>query len=154
VIEQFYYVVTVPQPHSEFDSYMVKAAPEVGVCTVVGIGRDHENDRYGTSVRRSFSGLNSTLENNYGVNLNFDFIKNGALWDDPDEWVMSIRQNERDYVTFWNDDEGSDMPEGIQSISLTVNALSSYTAYVSLSYEFDNLEECMRIAESQDESGL
>ena len=153
-VSEFNFSVTVPKPHSEFESYTVFATPEAGVCSVKGIGKDHDNDRYGSSVRSAFTDVSSALTGIYGASKNYDFIKNGALWDGGEEWVMSIRQNERFYSTFWTEDKQSDLPEGLNAISLSVSALSSDLAYIVLGYEFDNMDECIRIRDSQDEGGL
>lgn len=144
------FMIAVPKPHSEFESYVVIAPPEVGVCHVRGIGKDHDNDRYGSSVKSAFTKLSSALSNTYGANDNYDFIRNGALWDGADEWVMSIRQSERTYATFWTET----LPAGLESVLLGVEALSSDTAYITLGYDFDNRDECDRIRDSQNESGL
>ena len=153
-VDKFYYVVTVPKPHPEFESYTVKISSETGVCSVLGIGKDHDDDRYGTSVKRAYSSLSDSLNNIYGANLSFDFLKLGAIWDEPQEWVMSLKQNERTYSTFWDEEEKSDMPEGLQSVSLVVKTNSSDSAYIVLKYEFDILDVCLKISESQDDSGL
>lgn len=153
-ISEFKFSVTVPKPHSEFESYTVFATPEAGVCKVTGIGKDHDNDRYGTTVKSAFADLCSALTGIYGASKNFDFIKNGALWDGPEEWVMALRQNERHLTTFWTEDEQSDLPEGLDGVSLSVSALSSDLAYILLGYEFDNMDECIRIRDNQDEGGL
>tara|TARA_R110000744_G_scaffold87693_2_gene171152 strand:+ start:279 stop:893 length:615 start_codon:yes stop_codon:yes gene_type:complete len=153
-VDEFYYIVTVPKPHPEFESYSVRTSSETGVCQVTGIGKDHDSDRYGTSVKSAFSSLSNSLNNIYGANKSYDFIQNGALWDEPNEWVMSLKQNERFYRTYWNEEHKSDIPEGLKGIGLGVYATSSDSAYVKLTYEFDNFDVCLKISESQDESGL
>lgn len=153
-VGQFIYSIEVPKPHSEFESYMAFATPEIGVCTVNGIGKDHDNDRYGATVRGAFSNLRGALEKLYGPYTSFDFIKDGALWDDPEEWVMAIHQNERFHAAFWTREDKSDLPEGLSGISLTVKTLSSDKSYITLGYEFDNMSECVRIDESANEGGL
>ena len=153
-INPFRYVVTVPKPHPEFESYNVRTSSETGICSVTGIGKDHDSDRYGTSVKSAFSSLSNALNNIYGANKSYDFIKSEALWDEPEDWVMSLKQNERFYSTFWDEEEKSDMPEGLFSIGLGVYATSSDSAYVKLTYDFDNRDVCQKISDSQDEGGL
>lgn len=153
-LQPFYYAIEVPKPHSEFLGYSAFATPETGVCKVLGISKQYENDRYGADVRRAYSTLHGALEGIYGAHINFDFIKYGALWDDADEWVMSIRQNERFYSDFWNEESEANLSEGLLSISLKVKAASSDTSYILLTYEFDNFDECSRIMQSKNEDGL
>lgn len=148
------YYVDPPNPHPEFEAYIALVVPETGLCKVAAVGKDHKNDRFGTSVRTAYSTLMDALESRYGKHASVDFIKNGALWDGSNEWVMSIRQNERYLSSYWDDEENSDMPEDVANIALEVRALSSDTAYVSLSYEFRNFAECTKLLQQDATSGL
>lgn len=40
----FEYKVKAPRPHPEFESYVVIVTPGQGVCEVLGVGIDYEND--------------------------------------------------------------------------------------------------------------
>lgn len=148
------YVVAVPKPHPEFDDYVVKAVPEIGVCIVRGIGQNHTNDRYGSSVRSAFGKLKSALDQRYGATETFDYLKSGALWDEGNEWVMAIHQNERYYQSSWDEDSGSELPSGLVEILMTVNTTSSDSAWIGLQYRFDNDDECNAVIAKTNQSGL
>jgi len=149
-----FFIVVAPRPHSEFESYVVVATDETGVCMVRGVGKDHDNDRFGLSVRDSYSSLRSALKKRYGKYERVEFLRSGALWDDSDEWVMSIRQNERAHQAVWEEKSGSELSAGLKDIILEVSATSSDTSWIALQYRFDNMDECDRILAEQDESGL
>lgn len=148
------YTISVPKPHSEFETYLVLATPQTGVCKINAIGKDHNNDRFGTSVKNAFSELHSALESRYGTHKFYDFIAPGGIWDGPEEWVMSIRQSERYYDAFWDEEEKSSLPEEFQGITLGVRANSSDSAYISLSYTYSNFDECYRILNEANTDGL
>lgn len=148
------YSVEVPQPHSEFERYVVRATDSHGVCVVRGIGKDHPNDRFGTSVRKAFRSIESVLENNYGSFLKNDFLRRGALWGDSNEWVMSLRQNERVFQSVWDNEENSTLPENIKSIILQVNATSSSSSWIALQYTYANVDQCDEEQLDLDSSGL
>jgi hypothetical protein len=148
------YKVTAPQPYSEFESYSVVATASSGVCKIWGIGRDHSNDRYGTDVRSAYDRLKSILDSKYGKSEEFSYLKSGALWKDSNEWVMSIRQKERTVITFWSVKDGPPLPDGLVSISLEIKATSSDTAYIDLTYEFENFKSCKTTLSAQDADGL
>lgn len=40
------YVIAVPVPNDEFDTYLVYVTPNTGVCRISAIGVNHENDDY------------------------------------------------------------------------------------------------------------
>jgi len=144
------YQVNVPLPHNEFDSYLVVATENFGACKVSGIGKSHGNDRYGTSVRSSFRKLSEALENKYGKPTeDFDFLRPDALWDDSDEWVMAILQNERFLNKFWTNLNGD-----VKGIGLGVSALGSSSSYVSLGYQFSNFDDCVEEINSSGNKGL
>jgi hypothetical protein len=152
--EPYTYAIAVPKPHSEFERYLVIAPPETGVCKVWGIGKNHDNDSYGTSVKAAFSILLTALESRYRDYKLYDFIRSEGIWDGPDEWVMSLRQSERTYIAFWTEDSKSNLSEGLEAISLGVMSLDRDTAYIVIQYEYDNIDECTQIIRDQDAGGL
>lgn len=148
------YSITVPQPNPEFESYSAIAAPMTGVCKVWGIGRDHGDDAYGSSVRNAYERLRGLLDAKYGQSKEISFIKSGALWDKDREWVMSIKQNERTVMAYWLSKDGLALPDGLVAISLTVRATSSSSAYLDLTYEFGNFKTCQQSFSAIESDGL
>lgn len=147
------YKIIVPQPNSEFESYSAVATPETGICKVWGIGKDHDNDRYGANVREAYDRLKAILNEKYGASQEYSYIKSGALWDKPEDWVMSVKENERTMVSYWIMPDKHAV-EGIKSISLEVKAFSSSSAYLDLTYEFENFPLCKKRFNSTEASGL
>ena len=149
------YSITVPNPNSGFEIYTAVLTPQDGLCKIVALGKDFDNDRYGSSAREKYAELKEFLDQKYGEGQTFDFIKNGALWDSSDEWVMSIKQNERTYVTFYITDKlPQKLPDYLKGIKLEVDALSSSTSYVRLGYEFANIDTCLKRIKSSDNESL
>lgn len=148
------YEVEVPKPNREFDFYTVTLTPETGVCRVSGYGRTHSNDRFGTSSKTAFDDLRIALEKNYGRHHFADFLKEGSIWDNQSEWVMSFYQNERVYQAIWDEEEHSNLNSNLKRIYMDMNALNASDSWVYLRYEFDNHDRCMEIIESNDSSGL
>ena len=148
------YSVAPPAPNAEFESYTVVATPATGVCKIAGIGKDHDDDAYGGNSKSAFDRIESALEQKYGIHKHYDFIRSGALWGESREWVMSIKQNERFYASFWDLDEKSNLPVGLQSIALEILTTSSSSSYVKLTYEFSNFEQCKAKLSQSDNSSL
>lgn len=150
-----FYEVTPPEPHAEFETYMAVATPETGICKVVALGRTHRNDGYGSSVRSSFNSLSAALTTRYGQSETFDFLRRGAIWDEPREWVWSIYKKERELSSYWTSGRNASLPPSIQAVELTTKSVSpSSGAYLSLAYEFSNFGECKRVMEAQGSRGL
>jgi len=148
------YSVIPPAPNFEFESYTVLATPATGVCKISGIGKDHDDDAYGGASQSAFERLESALEEKYGNHKHYDFIRNGALWDEPREWVMAIKQNERFFASFWDAEESSNLPSGLNSISLELLATSSSSSYIKLTYEFSNFDQCKANFSKTDNNSL
>jgi hypothetical protein len=147
--------IQVPEPNSEFESYIAIATPSNGICKVTGIGRTHTNDDYGTEIRATFSRMRDALSDKYGANRQFDYIKSGALWDKPRDWVWSIYKKERTLVAYWLAENGSSLPATIEAIELVTRSVSPTSgAYLSLTYELSNYDECKKILDGHDNSGL
>lgn len=149
------YEVSVPNPNPEFDLYMATAAPGVGICRVVGLGKTYENDEYGTSARAAYRRLKSALAARYGNSKEFDFLRAGAIWDEPREWVWSVYKKERSLSSFWDSQEGSNLPAGLTSVTLQTKSVNpSSGAYLTVTYEFDNLDRCDAVKDKADQRGL
>lgn len=148
------YDIKVPSPHPEFSSYVAKATDETGVCLVRGIGKVHDNDRFGHAVRDAFAELKQALQTRYGDAYTGDFLREGALWDGPDEWVMAVRKNERVFQAVWDREEGSTLPEDLAEIILNVNANGSDSAWIALQYRFANEKTCSEIVSKAGQAGL
>lgn len=146
----FYFIVNPPQTVSGFESYIVYAAPEAGVCVVRGLGENYERDGYGISVRERFQELKELLDKKYGGGVLYDGLRPGALWDEVDEWVMAIRQNERYYQAEWEVNDA----KGVDDIIMSVEALSSDVSFIALQYRFSNFEDCQGEARAEDSGGL
>ena len=144
------YTVSVPSPVSGFETYAVLATEEAGACQVRALGENYERDGYGSDVRGRFQELKTLLDQKYGDGEFLDRLRPGALWDESDEWVMSLRQNERFYVAEWGVNEEG----GLDNIIMSVRALSSNTSYIILQYTFSNYEDCELKALEEDASGL
>lgn len=149
-ISPYYFIVTVPQPNNEFESYSVVATKGAGVCKVTGIGKTLEADRFGSQARQTFGNLKSALTSRYGEpDHQFDFIRRGALWDGDHEWSAAINKNERTYAAFW-----TEPASGLDGIEMTVEAISLFDTYVVIRYQFSNFAACKAEIDSQNNRGL
>jgi len=148
------YKIVVPEPNAEFDLYIAYADAAQRICKVVGLGISHENDDYGNIIRDKFSSFRSILISKYGNSIDFDFLRSGALWDKPRDWVWSIYKRERELTSFWSSSKGANLPVGVQGIKLGVSAINAKGAYITLSYEFDNYDQCLSAREATDSQGL
>ncbi len=148
------YEVAPPRPNDEFDSYMVVATPASGVCKVAASGKDIPDDNYGLEVRSHFDRFEAILNSKYGRGKKFDFLHAGSIWDEPNDFSMALKKKERSLSKFWDREEGSTLPLGLRSVSLQAKSVVMGTNYLSIVYEFDNLDSCMAAKQTADSTGL
>ena len=147
--------ITVPEPNSEFEGYLAFATPQTGVCKVIGLGKTHANDAYGTETRSAFDRFRSALVARYGKSSDYDFLRSGALWKEPQEWVWSIYKKERTMTSFWIPSSGAVLPAELSAIRLDARSINPASgAYLVLDYEFANFAQCKKLMDQRDNTGL
>ncbi|WP_156878692.1 hypothetical protein [Roseomonas gilardii] len=137
--------IVPPRKHPEFELFHVQITQETGVCRLSAAGITHSNDRYGRSVRSAFQEVREQLEATYGKSGLNDFLKTGALWKNDEEWVMSIRQNERIFQAAWGKPSGAPIKNGVTEVLLNVAALDQSKSYLRLQFVFSNFDKCERL---------
>jgi hypothetical protein len=142
--DRFYYSAkTVPSPHAAFEAYGFIISPTLGLCKISAIGKDLAPDAYGSEARRVFGDLADAITAKYGSPSNeFDFLKAGSIWDEGRDWAMAVKQNERTLSKYWGT-EGKSLLDPLRTIGLSVHATSSTNTYVTLTYDFKNIDRCV-----------
>lgn len=148
-----YTCTNVPKPHSSFESYVIEASDQHGICWVKGIGKDISDNGYGTSTKSKLEELKASLERGYGpVSEKTDYLIYNALWDDADEWLMSIRQKQRIFMYQWDAPEGQKYK--LASIYLAAGATSSSTGYIALEYYSTDHDACQQANSKLEDDSL
>ncbi|QEI06859.1 hypothetical protein FXN63_14205 [Pigmentiphaga aceris] len=149
-----YVTSKVPVPNAAFDDYRLLLTPQTGLCSITAWTPEIEGHAYGDAVMAKFAQLSSMLSAKYGKpSSQFDFLRQGAIWKEPRDWMMSLEQKERTLATFWGGD-GAPLPNGISNIAIKAVPMSSRAAMISLRYEFKNFEECRALLNGNSSSGL
>lgn len=138
----YYTLDKAPTPNDAFDFYLVKASPKQGVCRITGIGKNISDDGYGTKTRAAFVAMEKTLIAKYGPADRKDTLSGSATYTNPNEWLRSIDEDERDFISFWDLASGSKLPSNIDMIMLSTRAMDATTGYLSLSYRLKNADAC------------
>ena len=147
------YEIVVPTPNSEFDFYSVRVTPTTGVCKLTAFGKTHTGDSCGTDVRSAFGRLHDVLVSRYGTAKDYDFLKDGSIWNEPRDFHMGGLKGERTLSSFWLARNGSTLPSQFSPIGLDVQAVDG-GPYVVLNYEFSNFAKCKTIRDTSDNAGL
>lgn len=132
---------SVPKPHPDFTTYGVWASDKTGVCKIKAFSESFDDDKYGNSVRDAMLRYVDAFDEKYGSHEKVDFLRDGALWSGPGEWVMAIKQNERVYGFYWNElTHGEE--DNLGYIEMIVFPFSSDKAAIGLEYRSKDYDAC------------
>lgn len=132
----------VPNPHPDFEIYSVWHTENSGICRVLAVSSVFKNDRYGGELKTWMTKTRSALEKKYGDSSDYSFLRPGALWDELDEFTMSLYKNERQHAFGW---ELAAAPiEGVGMIQLYASGLGSDSSVGVLEYRSPTFDQCLQ----------
>jgi hypothetical protein len=91
---------------------------------------DIGTNRSGEQIQGKFSSIKSALVTKYGTpTKEFDFLHDGALWAEPEDFTMSLLKKERSLMCYWKLADET-------TIIIEAGASTRDTGTVDLTYEF------------------
>jgi hypothetical protein len=144
LVQDDLYEVDPPNKNNLFEQYLVRIHKTYGVYMIKAVGKDIETNGYGIAVKTTFDQLLTSIEKTYGKYKKVDQLLRGSIWDDPDDWMMALRRNERFLFASWDRENGSTLPSDLKSIAIAAAALSASKGYVSIDYysmDYDKVDE-------------
>jgi hypothetical protein len=146
-----YLCTTLPKPHPEFSSYVVQYHYSTGICWIKGLGREYNVSAYGTELIDKVDKIAKQIEKNYGKLTISDYLKQGSIWDDPEDWLMGVRKKERIYgYTSYS----YELKNNVKSVYVGANVVSSDTGRVIVEFAFDNEDACEKAIQDNDGSAF
>lgn len=141
--------------HPDFEFYSVILTPEQGLCKITAVGKDIRSSSQGTEVEEEFKSKVEALTEKYGEPENkHNFLKSGSLWKERQYWMMGLLKKERIISAFWGPKKNKNLPDSIDSIEIHADATNSETAYITIAYEFDNFDSCIKTLRTKKNSSL
>lgn len=152
---QIYVLTDPPIKNANFERYLIRAGQKSGVCKIVAIGKPINTSSDGSGLRSAFVSMNNVLNTKYGsATEKFDFLKSGSIWDEPKDFMMGLVVDERYYNNYWVADKGARLGNNISIMALEGNARTSTQGYITVGYEYKNLDSCTKEKASTDGNGL
>ncbi|MDR2658707.1 MAG: hypothetical protein LBC27_01790 [Spirochaetaceae bacterium] len=140
LIKDDIYRVDPPNKNNLFASYLVKVDTRHGLYYINAITSDINTTGYGFEVKNTFDSLVASIEKSYGKYKKYDFLQSKSIWNEPNDFMMGLVKNERHLAAFWEQEEGSALPNNISSIAVIAHGLSSSKGYIVLQYSSPNEE--------------
>ncbi len=140
--EGFFSSNSPPNPHPDFESVVVEAYPNAGVCMVRGVGRNNEGDGAGSAVQNQIEQLAKALETKYGQYESVDLCSGGDISCQSEFWMMNLGNGEVVWGKKWESRSGAMKRAGVKSIYLVAQAADINTSYPIIEFEADQTEAC------------
>lgn len=135
----------VRNPHPDLTVYLLQSFPTTGICWIKATTATFLVNSFGTSARSRVDRIADQLKLSYSDNFKkYDFLMSGSVWSDPKYWTIGLLKDERTYAYEWSLKNKSTMKDGVLTVSVQANALSTDQAYVAVNYTFDNEEACSK----------
>ena len=154
VEEGVYSTTTAPKGHSAFEKYYLFVSPKAGLGKVVAIGFTINTSAYGNELRSKFEQIEEGLVSKYGAGEKYDYLRAGSIWNDDNDWMMSLLKKERVLRHFWDAEQGSRVADDTAGIILEARAMSPGEGYVNLTYEFKCFEQWIAERKAKENEAL
>lgn len=146
-VTDFSFVFTTAPKHFPGTSfYIALISKKSGLCSI-SAHSTVKSSVFGDAVREKFSFIQSSLTDKYGPpTRSFDFLRNGSLWTDPEDWMIGLIKKERILASFWTKPEDpsgkTSLPPTLSGIALEATAERISAADITIGYEFANFATC------------
>jgi len=134
-------IVDVPKRHSAFPLVYARIAPENGLFAIRALGSPISTNGAGLEVKGEFDRILEKLTKTYGNPERIDQVLPGGIYTEFSDWMMSINTNERYYGSSWRKENGLELPNSIELISLDIFAEDQWSGQLRLDYTFDNSKD-------------
>jgi hypothetical protein len=136
-----YKIESPPKPHSAFETVVVVAYPETGVCVIRGIGRNIDNDGAGVATRGAVDELADALRTKYGSARKIDTCF-GSGSCNPEYWMMYMSNNERYYGYEFKEKSTVFQSLKLREVDVAARVSDTQTGYAIVEYQGTNKESC------------
>lgn len=150
-----YTAKTIASGHPDFGSYLVILTPEQGLCKILAISKDIETSGFGTELEGKYKSLMDAMSGKYETpGKNYDFLRSGSIWKEPQYWMMGLLKKDRTLSAYWSKPENNNLPDSLKSVLIEALPRSGSKGYLTIAYEFDNIDACVAVLRAKKNSNL
>lgn len=144
---------TLPNGHPDFNLYRFLVTPQHGLCKATASKTTINTSIYGTELLTVFDRYYVALTSKYGDGKRFDYLRPESIWDDDKDWMMALHKKERVLAGFWTKNEVT-LPDNLEVVKIQAYASDIETGLISITYEFQNTNDCIDWIKSKRDSKL
>jgi hypothetical protein len=140
--KHIYTTTKLKNGHDDFNYYSLLVTPNNGLCSITAWTKPIKTNVYGEQIQAKFVEIENALIQKYGQQtLKKDGLKQGSIWNEQKDWMISMEKKERDYSAYWSFEKAQ---HNIQTILMSVSIWSRSEASVGVIYGFDNIDACRK----------
>lgn len=144
-------MVEPPSPHSSFDAYLLSINSEYGLYSIFAISDSISTSENGRQFLSEYNHIKEQLISSYGdPTKDINFLSYGSIWDEPQDFMMSLITQDRLLGCIWELDEDN----GNMTVSLIPRAESLSSGYLAIIYRSSNYDEIQASEEAKEASVL
>jgi len=137
-----YLLLSVPKPHSAFDSYIATISDAYGLVSITAISNTIKTPPDGSSLIREYLNMREKLEKKYGYFYEIDELNEHSIWYEEGEFMAALECNDRDLFSIWEFDSLKNNPQAktLSAIVLIAKSDENLDGYFNLTYRFLNFD--------------
>ena len=144
-------MVEPPSPHSSFDAYLLSIDSEFGLYSIYAISDSISTSKNGQQFLSEYNHIKEQLISSYGdPTKDINNLSYGSIWDEPQDFMMSLIKKDRLLGCIWELDEGN----GNMTVSLIPSAESLSSGFLAIIYNSSNYDEIQAREEAKEASVL
>ena len=141
------FLVDPPSPHSSFSTYLLVIDSDFGLYFIIATSDEINTSGNGRQLLSKYNDIKDQLISSYGDPTNdINKLDYGSIWDEPQDFMMSLLRGERTIGCDWIDEDNDNM-----KITLMPMADSSTSGTITLIYTsryYDEIEAKTEAAEA------
>ncbi|MEE9871578.1 MAG: hypothetical protein PBV86_12440 [Delftia lacustris] len=149
-----YRAASAPAASGSFDDYVYYIGDEAGLCRIAAWTPVREVNQFGEQVVSAFDELQSALTEKYGKPKEYKFVQRGSIWNESRDFMMGLSKEERTHAAVWEPSQKRTLPQDVEAIALAAKAFNISSGAVKLTYEFTNVDACIKETKQKKHANL
>lgn len=143
---------SAPKAHPDFDYYVIQHHNELGVCFLKAVGKNIKTNSFGSQLTSQTDKIKNQISSKYGPPTKIvDQLMPGSIWNDPEDFMMSMVQKDRLFYIEWKVDASKNV---FETVGITRQALGTDEGYLNVEYYYPASEKCDAVVTDNEASSF
>jgi hypothetical protein len=129
-------------PERPFETVLVVATRDEGVCAVIMVTPRRSFDGGGAGAKAIFAHTERVLSHEYGTAIRRDRLAPASVLKEPSDYAAALAAGQRELRADWGTLATPVISGEVAAVRLEARAPDADTTYVRLTYQFRNYDRC------------